>query len=125
GAIEDRLVARTEVDKGVRCPVLVDLGMPPAHSEVFQHDVALRQATDHCHIIFQVDQCPGKRSCQMLQGRHWTVLRYEIALGSETACRGQYGTIRPVCLVCSRRRQVDVRSASVKAVGTISASRTV
>ena len=83
GGVDERLVPRVEIDQEEGRPDFADLGMPPAHSVGSQNDVALRQATDHRHVAFQINQRTGKVSGHLLQDRHLTLLRHYMVLGTE------------------------------------------
>ena len=83
GVVDKRLVPRVEIDQEEGRPDFADLGMPPAHSVGSQNDVALRQATDHRHVAFQINQRTGKVSGHLLQNRHLTVLRHYMVRGTE------------------------------------------
>ena len=75
GVVDKRLVPRVEIDHDEIRPDFADLGMPPADPVGSQNDVAFRQATDHRHVRFQINHRAGEISGQVLQNRHWTVLR--------------------------------------------------
>ncbi len=75
GVIHERLVPRLEINHEESKPEFADFGMAPAYAVGGQNDVALGQATDHRHVVFQVDRRAGEISCRVLQNRHLEVLR--------------------------------------------------